>query len=425
MKPYGTRTLSLAMLDAPIVVAADENGPTLEHADVVLVPDGQVKVSNGPDILVDAKAAKAVIEAFEKQGVELPVDYDHQTLGGKYAAPDGRAPAAGWITALHYKPGAGILAKQVRWTNHGAASVHDRDYKYLSPVLVFDKATNRLERIHSAALTNKPAIRNMAELKAASDRILGEVTMPKGKKKDISTLVRALQDELEGEAAPAPDTLAMLIGELAGALKQAGATVEEGASVEAIVKAAIEKIGGAGGGEGEGEAEEAAASLAKVLKLDKGADWPAVIAAAERVALGVDGEPAKQLVAANQRIEALEALETERTVKAAVTKYVDAGKLNEHDEKRMEWAAASGARDLEGFKTLMDGAPVIIPQGRTNADNVGATGNRRGLITQACAEYNGGGRAFQRLTSCRAFVTQELAEQGLSALTEDEVKLLN
>lgn len=426
MKRYGTRGVSL--LGAPSLVTASEDGPTLEHSDVVLIPDGKVNLAGGDKLLVDAMGTGKAVDAFNKQGVDLVVDYDHATLGGKHASPDGKAPAAGWVSKLAYKPGAGIVAKAIKWTNRGAASVHDREYKYLSPVVIFDKKTGRVERLHSAGLTNKPAIENMPVVIAASDRILGELDMPKGttKKKGADKLVRALQDELEGEAAPAPDTLAMLIGELAGALKSAGATVEEGATVEAIVKAAIEKISGGevGDGEGEGEAEEAAASLAKVFRLDKGSNWKAVVAAAERVALGVDGEPAKQLKAANDRIEALEAAETERTVKTVVAKYVDEGKLNERDAKRMDWAAASATRDLDGFKTLMDGAPVIIPQGRTKADSVVGTGNRAGVIARACSEYNGGGKAFQRLTTRSAFVTQELAGHELAALTEDETKTL-
>lgn len=66
---------------------------------VLIAPWGEVRSSAGSFIL-DDEAACATIAAFEAHGTDLPVDYEHQTLGGAYSSPSGEAPAAGWIKAL-------------------------------------------------------------------------------------------------------------------------------------------------------------------------------------------------------------------------------------------------------------------------------------------------------------------------------------
>ena len=62
---------------------------------ILLVPDGRIESRNGV-IVLDAIGAALVVGEFEKHGTPLPIDFEHQTLGGQYAAPNGRAAAAGW-----------------------------------------------------------------------------------------------------------------------------------------------------------------------------------------------------------------------------------------------------------------------------------------------------------------------------------------
>ena len=122
--------------------------------------------------VLNAKAAQVVIARFKARGLELPLDYEHQTL--KSAENGLPAPAAGWITGLTYEPGVGLLA-DVRWTDAGGGYVAKREYKYLSPVFPFDKQTGEVLDLHSVALTNKPgltvlgAIAAMAALATQND----------------------------------------------------------------------------------------------------------------------------------------------------------------------------------------------------------------------------------------------------------------
>ncbi|HOA73990.1 MAG TPA: phage protease [Phycisphaerae bacterium] len=137
---------------------------------VLIAPWGQVRSANG-DFVLDAEAGRMVLEAFEAHGTDVPVDYEHQSLGGTYAAPSGLAPAAGWIKALHVvepqddaadggslEPG---LYADVEWTEAARAKLEAREYRYLSPVVIVRKRDRRVVALHSAALTNKPAIVGM------------------------------------------------------------------------------------------------------------------------------------------------------------------------------------------------------------------------------------------------------------------------
>ncbi|PQA82750.1 hypothetical protein C5F52_14325 [Limnohabitans sp. TS-CS-82] len=121
-------------------------------------PDGRPANMEGVTAkswVLNNQVAQAVIARFNAMGLELPLDYEHQTLK---AAENGLpAPAAGWITDLTYESGVGLMA-DVRWTEAGGDYVAKREYKYLSPVFPFDKKTGEVLLLHSVALTNKPGL---------------------------------------------------------------------------------------------------------------------------------------------------------------------------------------------------------------------------------------------------------------------------
>jgi phage I-like protein len=126
---------------------------------VLLAPWGAVESTNG-SFIVDDEGARLTVEAFGQHGTDLPIDYEHQTLGGSYASPNGQAPAAGWIKSITAAPGVGLLA-EIEWTEQGEKMLMAKEFRYLSPVAIIRKNDRRLVAIHSAALTNKPAIRGM------------------------------------------------------------------------------------------------------------------------------------------------------------------------------------------------------------------------------------------------------------------------
>ncbi len=132
---------------------------------ILIAPWGDVESSRGR-FVVDQEAIDATIAAFAAHGNDLPIDYEHQTLGGEFTAPNGQAPAAGWIKQLIcIAPGedtmpAGLWG-QVEWTPQARQQLATRQYRYLSPVALVRRDDRRLIGLHSAALTNKPAISRM------------------------------------------------------------------------------------------------------------------------------------------------------------------------------------------------------------------------------------------------------------------------
>ncbi|MBI1825873.1 MAG: hypothetical protein HY287_05880 [Planctomycetes bacterium] len=147
-------------------VLAASNAPASESAIVpsriLLAPWGEVESDNGT-FVVDEESGRLAVQAFEEHRTDLPIDYEHQTLGGAFASPDGRAPAAGWIKRLDVEAGAGLFA-EIEWTDEARAMLAGREYRYLSPVAIVRKSDRKLVAIHSAALTNKPAIVGMAPI---------------------------------------------------------------------------------------------------------------------------------------------------------------------------------------------------------------------------------------------------------------------
>ncbi len=129
---------------------------------LVVAPWGQVESKSGT-FVVDQESGDEAVAAFEAHGTDLPIDYEHQTLGGAYSSPTGAAPAAGWITGLEIVPEEGLVAS-VTWTDKARELLAAKAYRYLSPVVLLRKSDRKVVAIHSVALTNKPAIVGMAAI---------------------------------------------------------------------------------------------------------------------------------------------------------------------------------------------------------------------------------------------------------------------
>lgn len=125
---------------------------------VQLLPLGefQGRDGRGPYNLATRKVAEAVINASLRHHGEadIVVDYDHQSDFAAKPTIGGQAPAAGWITELAARDD-GIWGR-VEWTDAAAEKLRTREYRYLSPVFTFDRATGAIQRILRAGLTNSP-----------------------------------------------------------------------------------------------------------------------------------------------------------------------------------------------------------------------------------------------------------------------------
>lgn len=85
-------------------------------------------------------------------GADLPFDYWHAT---ELKAPQGdEAPAAGWARGYRLNE-RGAMEAQVEWTDRARNAIAAREYRYISPVFLYDSA-GRIVRFSSFGLVNKP-----------------------------------------------------------------------------------------------------------------------------------------------------------------------------------------------------------------------------------------------------------------------------
>jgi len=107
-----------------------------------------------------------MVANYELGGIDVVVDYEHQTLYGS------EAPASGWILKdpISLKAENGELFAQIGWTDRAKAMIMSGEYRYMSPVF----APNTISRtdasnigwtLHSVALTNKPFLEELDEVR--------------------------------------------------------------------------------------------------------------------------------------------------------------------------------------------------------------------------------------------------------------------
>ncbi len=119
---------------------------------VELIPAGTTVIGRDGRRWINDDPA-AVVASLNARGTALPFDFEHST---ELKAPKGEeAPAAGWGTEFQAREGGSIWGR-ISWTPRGQAAVANREYRYLSPVLLFEKATGRIRSLSSVGLVNKP-----------------------------------------------------------------------------------------------------------------------------------------------------------------------------------------------------------------------------------------------------------------------------
>lgn len=127
---------------------------------VRLLPLGRVELRDGREWFeVGPADLERLIAKFRDEGVDLVVDYEHQTLRG------GKAPAAGWIKDLEARDD-GLWAR-VEWTEEARRHIEAGEYRYYSPVVRLAADTRRPLALLHVGLVNDPAIKDLTPLLAA------------------------------------------------------------------------------------------------------------------------------------------------------------------------------------------------------------------------------------------------------------------
>ena len=160
------------------LVAACAMSLSTESNRLVIIPEGEFKGIDGrpfdaPCWRLTRERGEQIVAALSNRQIDLVIDYEHGTL--KAAQTGEPAPASGWLkpSGWEYVPGVGICSKQFEWTKKAQGFIASKEYKYLSPVVVYNKEGEVLN-ILSVALTNTPNLDELPEalLAAAAQEFL-------------------------------------------------------------------------------------------------------------------------------------------------------------------------------------------------------------------------------------------------------------
>lgn len=335
---------------APCLFQVPQGGAADQLVEVQVTPAGDFRPRDGRELPVshwhiDAASAARVIAEFRTLKTPPVIDYEHQTL---LAEENGQpAPAAGFIRDLEWREGQGLFAK-IELTPRARQYVADGEYRYFSPVLVYDKTTGEIRRLLMGALTNNPALDGMApiELRAAARFNLTEE--PATMNKHLLAIATALalatanktEDQLGAEVLTAVTNLQGTT-DLAALRKELGLNDDVGMEEISTAVAALKSKANSAATTGEPDP-------------------------AEFVPVGV----VKEL---RDQVAALSAQNLQREVDDLVKPALEDGRLLAAQEK---WARDLGKSNLAALKTYLDEAEPIAALRGSQTDGRAPAGGK-------------------------------------------------
>ncbi|WP_045126524.1 phage protease [Acinetobacter pittii] len=139
---------------------------------LVLIPEGIFRGVDGrpydaPHWQLTPERGHQIAALLNQRSIDLVVDYEHATLKTQESGEP--APAAGWLkpSGFQYIEGVGLCSAQFEWTSKATSFIESKEYKYISPVLFYNKAGEVLG-LHSVALTNTPNLDQLPEARLAA-----------------------------------------------------------------------------------------------------------------------------------------------------------------------------------------------------------------------------------------------------------------
>lgn len=289
---------------------------------ISILPLGHV-VSQKGEFDVDEESFEAMKAQIAQRGVDLVVDYEHQTLTGE------RAPAAGWVKELKLE--GGQIKARVEWTHPAKQYLENKEYRYLSPVITVRKEDGKATGLHSLALTNTPAIEGMTPIVNSEHFKGGQNNMD-----IIMELAKLLG--LDEDATKE---------QVAEALK---ACVEENKALKEAAEKEPPEDGKKGSQE---EAVVANKAVCELLGLKAGAATEDVTAKIMELKGGIVGG-----VNLAAELKALKQREAERDADVAVELALKGGKIT---PAQKEWAREYALTAPKGFAAFVEKAPQVVP----------------------------------------------------------------
>lgn len=407
-------TLELSHPLENVICKVDATGTGLKE--ILLSPPGVIKTVKGT-IIVDTFAAKMVIQEFDKHGVSVPIDFEHTTT----RSPD-ICPAAGWIEKVYFNEKRGLLGL-VRWNAKAIMLIRNDEYRYLSPVFWVSVIDRRVMSLHSAALTNKPAIPHMERVSASTNTLIKDKSMTVNTTNETfltaTTVALAEHDEGTGgdennKVKTGDDSAMGLVRKIAIALG-----IKGDFKTTDVLKAVLKKIsdasdeGQSNESDDSGEDQKVAASVRELLGLQSDAKATEIILAMK----------AHDTSSASVELVALKLAEAERVADELVQGYIDRAIINPADKLQLKSARELAMTDPDRLVALMENCSPFVEQGKTSAPPRPESNSRLQIIANATKGY-GEDEQMQKFCSVDAAVNLALSEAGMSELGGDEQREL-
>lgn len=301
--------------------------------DFLTLKGGEVEISGAPEIIsvlplghvtsakgdfnVDEESFAAMKAQIAQKGVDLVIDYEHQTLTGE------QAPAAGWVKELFLDDGQ--IKARVEWTPKAKEYLENREYRYHSPVITVRKADSKAMGLHSIALTNTPAIEHMNAIVNSLNFEGGHNTMDF--MKELAKLLGLGEDATEEQV-----------------LEALKACLEENKSLKESAEAGKQQPP-------EDDKVVANKEVCELLGLKAGAPTADVAAAIMSLKGGTG---------LADEVKALKEKLADRDAEEAVEMALKAGKIT---PAQRGWAKGYALKSPDGFKDFVEKAPQVVPMG--------------------------------------------------------------
>jgi len=412
---------------ALLIYVCESGGQAPEWIKVLPLGKVELRDMNKP-FEVQPGDLDTVIQKFSAGGVDLVVDYEHQTLKG------GRAPAAGWIKELQSRED-GLYAR-VAWTETAKAYILAGEYRYHSPVLLLDPETRHPLALLHAALTNSPAISHLPPLLAA--KYGGEEGPEVLVLRDFSAAERQ-QGAREGWAMPDGSFPIKTREDVKNAVQAIGRASDPEAAKKHII-ARAKALGcmdllpaGWPGSKKSQEAKAMKQDIMRLLGLTGEKPDEEVLALADtrfklagalpEIAQAAGLKPEAtiseikgtvlalkqgqgELVELKTKVTTLEQESAQGKAEAAVQEALDSRKITPGEK---EFALKYARQDLEAFKAWVAAKPEVLPDGQgLKTPKTGATG-QEGLDSEQLAMCATAGIKPEAFKASH----QQLVEQGL------------
>lgn len=315
-----------------------------------LLPAGQFKARDGRPHdagiwFIDADIAAALIAAVGARKTPCVIDFEHQTL---LAKENGKpAPAAGWFHKLEWREGIGLFAVDVDWTERAAEMIEKKEYRFISPVIGYDKATGAVTSLYMAAITNNPAIDGMSEvlLSAAALHFVFTPTTSLTEDTAMEELLEQLRWLLNLPVGSTAESITQHLQSLIDQIKTADpvATAAASFNLGAYMKAQRETV----------------------ASLSTSTPDPAKYV------------PLAAMVELQGQLAALTAAKNAGQVDELVTAALASGKLLPAQE---QWARAYGEKDIAGLSAYLDAAHPIAALNGLQSNKTPAAATTPGSI---------------------------------------------